>query len=244
MLPAWESLFYLSVDAYVSQGGWELTPNGGRRELAFPIAYQLVDSEQTRDTRMASRGFRHASSRGEAGPVAVMTPYEGRCRWCGRRLTVLLDLDLRHPTLGFLGLDGTRLRLVLCEECSLWNRLYMDVDLMGGVTWSVFNVAEGETIPGEELLFTPPTHRLGLGPRRASAVEVVARIDAWDVSQLGGLPNWVQDADYALCPACHQRMTFVGQVTPKLVTNRAIDGMLYGLLCLTCLRSIVIYQCT
>jgi hypothetical protein len=243
-LPAWDSLFYLSADAYVSEGGWALTPAGGRRELAFPIAYQLVAIEEARDERMASREPGHTSSRGEAEPVAVMTPHEGRCRWCGRRLTVLLDLDLRHPALAFLGLDGTRLRLVMCEECSLWNRLYMDVDLMGAADWSTLNAAEGETYPGDELLFTPPTHHLGLGPRCASAVEVAARGDGWDVSQLGGLPSWVQDADYALCPACHRRMTFVGQVTPEVVSDRAIDGVLYGLLCLECLRSTVIYQCT
>ncbi len=234
--PAWESLFYLSADAYVSEGGWELTPEGGRRELTFPIAYQLIDIEEARDERMASRG--------EAEPVAVMMPYERHCQWCGRRLTVLLDLDLRHPALAFLSLDGTRLRLVMCEECSLWNRLYMDVDLMGGSIWSTLNAAEAETYPGNEMLFTPPTHHLGLGPRCASPVEIAARGDGWDVSQLGGFPSWVQDADYVLCPTCHRRMTFVGQVTPEMVTDRAIDGVLYGLLCRECLCSTVIYQCT
>ncbi len=173
-----------------------------------------------------------------------MTPYEGHCRWCGRRLTVLLDLDLRYPALAFLGLDGTRLRLVMCEECSLWNRLYLDVDLMGGAEWSTLNAGEAETYSGNEMLFTPPTRHLGLGPRCASPVEVAARGDGWDVSQLGGFPSWVQDADYVLCPVCRRRMTFVGQITPEMVTDRAIDGVLYGLLCRECLHSTVTYQCT
>lgn len=230
----WESLLRLPVDAYVSEGGWELAAEETRRELTFPVACQLVDAA------IAQRDITDEEA------VAVMAPYDGHCRWCGRRLTALLDLNLRHPALAFLKLDGERLRLVMCEECSLWNHLYLDVDLSGGVQWSAFNAAESQGYLGEEgvMLFTPPSHRLVLGPQCASPFEVVARGDGWDVSQLGGMPGWVQDAGYPLCPECHRRMLFVGQVTPEAITDRGIDGVLYGLLCRECLHSTVIYQCT
>lgn len=230
----WQSLFNCSADAYTSEGGWELTAQGGRRELTFPVAYQLVDAE------VAQSDIEGKDA------VAVMVPYDDHCRWCGRRLTALLDLDLRHATLAFLNLDGERLRLVMCEECSLWNHLYFDVDLAGGVRWSAFNAEESQGYLGEEgeLLFTPPTHRLVLGPRRASPFEVAVHRGEKDDSQLGGMPGWVQDAEYRLCPECHRRMLFVGQVPPEAITNRGIDGVLYGLLCRDCLHSTVIYQCT
>lgn len=238
-LPNLDSLFYRSMSEYASEGGWEAKSGGGRRDLFFSVAYQLVTVEMVADVPSERESDKIA--------VAVMTAYEDRCRWCGRRLTALLDLDLRHPAMGFLGLAGKRLRIVMCEECSLWSQLFFDVDLLGRAEWSAFTGQKPETTFGPDdgrMVFTPVDHQLTRGPRCASPFEVVARGDQPDVSQLGGMPGWVQDAEYVMCPACQRRMMVVGQVAPEAITNRAIDGVLYGLLCLDCLCSTVIYQCT
>lgn len=231
----WGALFYLSADAIISEGGWELTSDGARRDLTFPIAYQLLDADSA-----------NADGDSSGGPVAVMTPYNGHCRWCGRRLTALFDLDLRHPALAFIGLDGTRLCLVICEECSLWNRLYMDVDLFGGAHWNARNESDGGVSPEDDstMYFTPPDHRLALGPRCASPTEVAARGADWDVSQLGGMPAWIQSAEYPSCPICQHKMLFIGEVALETVTDRAVDGVFYGFFCPTNLLTTAIYQCT
>lgn len=232
---AWGALFYLSAEDYASEGGWGLTTDKARRELTFLVAYQLVDREDT-DAKEDASG----------GPVAVMTPFDDHCRWCGRRLTALLDLDLRDPALTFLHLNGTRLRLVICEECSLWNRVYMDVSLAGGARWNAHNEREGQSYgAGDgEMWLTPTDHHLVLGPRCVSATEAVARGNDWDISQVGGMPGWVQNADYPPCPSCQRRMLFVGEVAVEVVTDRAIDGVFYGFLCPDCLLTTAIYQCT
>jgi hypothetical protein len=89
-----------------------------------------------------------------------------RRRWCGRRLTAHLDLHLRHPSLAFFGLAGERLLLAMCEEYSLWNHLYLVIDLNGGVAWSAHNAAEADIYldDRDKMLFTPPAHQLLLGP--------------------------------------------------------------------------------
>lgn len=245
-MPAWSSFFYRSPTEYASEGGWELTAGGKRRALTFTPAYQLVEVNQESTGGMLGGARRATVARDNIEPLTVMTPHEERCRWCDRRLTTLLELDLEHVALRELGLNGRRLRIVMCEECSLWNHLYIDVDLAGGARWSDYNSGETEVevIRGTEMNFSPPVRQLVLGPRCASITEVAARGDGWDVSQLGGMPSWVQDAEYTLCPRCHRPMTFVGQVTPEAITDRAIDGVLYGLLCPRCLCSIVTYQCT
>jgi hypothetical protein len=235
-MTSWGSLFYLSVDDYVSEGGWELTPEGERRDLYFPHAYQLVSSDMVSDANSSA--------------VTVAVPFEDHCYWCGRPLTVLLDLDLSHPALSFLPIDGRHLRLVMCEWCYIDKHLFMEIDFEGNARWSSFNTLTkaqaARWVPPDEtyMLFTPPDYHLVLGPPCASPFEVVTRADDWDVSQLGGMPGWVQDAEYVLCPSCHRRMTFVGQVMPGALTDRAVDGVLYALICLTCQLSTVTYQCT
>jgi hypothetical protein len=231
-MTTWESLFYLSIEDYVTEAGWELTAEGHRRDLYFQSAYQLVPVEEASDdTRSA---------------VGVIVPFEESCQWCGCPLTVLFDLDVSHPALSFLSLDGHRLRIIMCEGCFIGNTLFMEVDFEGNAHWSSFNTLQ---MPSADwyptrMLFTPPDHQLVLGPPCASPFEVVNSGDDWDISQIGGAPSWVQDANYVRCPSCRHRMIFVGQITPSAVTDRAVDGVLYGLMCFTCRLSAVIYQCT
>jgi len=228
----WSAVFYRAADEYMSEGGWESGVTGRRRELTYPVAYQLRESNEV--------------GGGAPRAVRILTPLEQQCRWCGRRLSALFDLDLTHKALAFLQLPGTRLRLALCEECSLWERIYFNVDLQGDVHWSDYSAPLGPPDTGTpgELLFSPPAYQLALGPRCASPYEVVAGDDVDATSQLGGMPGWVQDAEYVRCPACSKRMLFVGQILVEEITDLAIDGVLYALLCPACRVSTVTYQCT
>jgi hypothetical protein len=106
--PPWTSQLYIAPHAYAAQAGWELTTEGGRRDLYLPTCYELIVVDEPERTPS-----RHA--------VATSTPTETSCGWCGRELVALLDFDLRDPRCAFVseGLvttdpAGARLRIAHC----------------------------------------------------------------------------------------------------------------------------------
>lgn len=241
--PAWRTELFVPPEEYAPEAGWEVTPTGGRRDLFSSPAYELVLAE-----------LGEGESAGvAAGPVVVPGPehrkqeVDAKCAWCGRGLATLLDLNLRDARLAFLGLAGTRLRVAYCPCCSQFATIYTDVDLHGHVAWSASNerpdylddILSEDPPPG-----APPIERtLLLGPRRRTPAEAVG---GWgEESQLGGLPNWIQDAEYPRCPECGLRMPCIGQVKMEDVLSAPyVEGITYAFLCAGCGKAATTYQQT
>src|SRR5262245_7501344 len=70
-----------------------------------------------------------------AGIPQVVTDHEEACRWCGRAMTTLLNLDLTSPCLSPLGLDGRRLRIAACDVCSCNWTVFTAVGPDGESSW-------------------------------------------------------------------------------------------------------------
>lgn len=234
--PSWRADLYIPPEDYAEEAGWESTPTGGRRDLAYAPAFELITAEMARE--------------GNAGHpvVPVSGPLKDvQCQWCERPLAVLLVLDLRDPRLAFLGLAGTEVRIACCPFCSQFATVYTDVDTAGHVAWSAENILEEymarilqeDPRPEAPLVEQP----LFLGPQRHSVAEAVG---GWgEESQLGGLPNWIQDAEYPECPTCGQRMPCVGQVRMgDVLEARYIEGITYAFLCANCGKAATSYQQT
>jgi hypothetical protein len=252
--PPWRSDLYLAPHEYAAEAGWELTPDGGRRQLYRTTSYELVPIDEAELTPSA-----HAA--------AVATPHEALCGWCGRSLVTLLDIELRDPRCGFVvgepsntgvlapehSPDATRLRVAHCMWCSTYATLYTDVDLHGGSQWTVSNggpddkprileqVGDGL---GEDL-GDPQPRRLALGAPRRTPFEALGRfmLDVTGISQLGGHPEWIQDTAYPRCPDCQRRMVCIGQVSWEDIDGFA-EGSTYAFLCVPCGKAATVYQQT
>lgn len=249
--PPWRSQLSLAPHPheYAVEAGWELTQEGGRRELYRQTCYELIPADEPERTPS-----RHA--------VATSTPTEASCGWCGRTLVALLDMDLRDPRCAFI-LDGgatrsmtrsmvtgTRLRLAYCRWCSDYITLYTDVDLHGSVRWSDANeemprILERAGLGSDHHLPPPASRRLTLGPPRRTPFEAVGRfmLDETGISQLGGHPEWIQDAAFPVCPGCQRHMTYMGQVSWPDIDELA-EGSSYAFLCLPCGKGATTYQQT
>lgn len=231
----------LSSAAAALLAGWRLDVMSGRRDLYKPISYTLVPVEEPELTTSVQ-------------PVAVSTPLEVDCGWCGRQLVALLDIDLRDPrSVAVLGVEGMRVRVAHCRWCSVYATLYTDVDLEGGVKWSAANGAAGEKpaileqigTGAEEDLPESALQRLALGMPRRTAFETVGgfMLDMEGLSQFGGHPEWIQDCEYPICPACQAAMPCIGQVSWEDMDEFA-EGMTYAFLCLPCGVAATTYQQT
>lgn len=245
--PSWRSQLYIAPDEYTVDAGWELTPHNDRRELFYQSCYELVPVG----------GPDESGDSDKPHSVANGMPVEAACGWCGRALVTLLDIDLRDQRCAFVLSEteaplptGTRLRLAHCLWCSAYATLYTDVDLSGGVSWSAENEAmprilEQVGLGEDDELLPSATHRLTLGAKRRTPFEVVGRfmLDETGISQLGGHPEWIQDARYPLCPSCRRHMPYIGQVAWEDLDELA-EGSTYAFLCLPCGKAATIYQQT
>ena len=234
--PAWQSELYLAPWEYSREAGWELTPDGNRRDLYLSMAHevvQLVDGERVTDRSSA---------------LVLHLPEEGRCGWCGRQLVSLLSLDLRDQRLSFVMSSGSMLRIAICPWCSTYTTLFTDIDLEGASSWSNDNEErppildkipdDGET---EELIQQP----IALGTQRRTPFEVAGRfmLDMKNISQLGGHPEWIQDAEYPICPTCQRHMICIAQISWEDFEEYA-EGSTYAFVCLEDGKAATVYQQT
>jgi hypothetical protein len=232
--PHWDRPEY-RVPEYAYVGGWELTNDGRRRNLYYPTCHALIPLDK-------------APAEQSPGPVAVVTSAsdQGTCRWCQRALVTLFDLNLRDGRLHFLGVQGERLRLSMCLNCSLHTRVYTDFDLAGRTAWSGINPNQppdnGLSYYDDQDVLSLPRERLVFGPPRRTPYETSSRYWEPGLSQLGGMPEWVQDAEYPRCPVCQQTMLFIGQVEPLDLLWE--EGMIYAFACFPCGKATTGYQQT
>jgi hypothetical protein len=242
--PPWQSHLFLAAHEYAITAGWELMLDGGRRDLYHQTCYELIPADEPEFTPS-----RHA--------VAVSTPTDVSCGWCGRKLAALLDIDLHDPRCAFVVEGeaastkcGTRLRIAHCQWCSYYATLYTDVDLQGRVRWSDANedmpsILEKVGLGNVVDLPPPAPRRLVLGSKRRTPFEAVGRfrLDETGISQLGGHPDWIQDTDFPICPSCQRRMRCIGQVSWEDIEEIA-EGSTYAFLCLPCGKEASTYQQT
>jgi hypothetical protein len=233
--PAWSTSMYRAPEWFTLCAGWELTSDGKRRDLYFQESYDVIP-------------LPHAEAAGLdlPGPLAVATMQEERCGWCDRPLMTLFDLDLRDPRMAFLGLQGERLRIPICLNCSFQysfqdEHVFMDVDWFGRACWSPLNgerPADLHVYEEGNVNYVPPfpPPSFVLGAARRTPYECAG-------AHLGGCPDWPQqDADYPRCPVCQQTMLFLGQHDLDQVGIFGFEGYLYAFVCLACQKATMVQQ--
>jgi hypothetical protein len=213
--------------------GWELTANGERRDLCFSRSVELIRTEQTASF---------------PGIFTEQTATQEYCTWCQRPLRKVLDLDLRDPRCRWISTEGERLCLVVCTRCSFYTTTYLDITLNGEARWSPLNGEMPDLlhqIPDDDEMVELPAP-LGLGMERKTPFEAVGRflLDEKGTSQVGGYPDWIQDAFYPPCPACQQTMLYGGQVAFEDWDEDDGEGVFYLFLCLSCKKAATRYQQT
>jgi hypothetical protein len=209
------------IDSRARDAGWELTAEGGRRDLFHVECYQLVPHDQALG--------------GEApGPASVVAPHEESCGWCGRQLTTLFDIDLRDSRLTFLAPGWNHLRVAMCERCTGFGTVFTEVDGRGCSRWSSRN-RRPDYIGDGDSAWDFPKCGLVLG-RRRSPFE--AHPDLLDLpgggSQLGGFWMWMGEEPHPDCPKCGRAMGFVGQLQTTDAFGEVWDGTTYAWLCQDC----------
>lgn len=236
--PSWTPAYgrMAPFQIFTQYAGWELSPDGQRRDLCHQSCYELVPIEQIPTDSASS-------------PLNVFAPTDERCHWCGRPLVALFDCDLRDKRLAFLDKEREWLRILACPNCSVQDsRIITDIDASGNAHWSKANgeadqYLDRDLYGGYEDHMPTAKRHLVLGPPRKTPYETIGLYWHTGLSQIGGYPEWVQYPEYPLCPDCQQTMKFVGQLE---ITDMhpGEEGMLYAFFCAPCGKATTAYQQT
>ncbi|MEZ8804303.1 hypothetical protein AB6D78_24465 [Vibrio splendidus] len=226
--PEWEDELYIPAYQYSKEAGWELDSSNRKRNLFYERCYPLVP----------------AKSRPSASTCNTFTPSDHDCHWCGRPLTNLLEIDLTDSKFGFLGIQGQLLKITTCDVCASYSEaMYMEYDTLGHSRWSPYNVKpeylpdeanEWESVPNMPLVIS-----IEARPAHYAAYEFLPTT----FSQVGGMPTWIQDASYPVCPCCKSTMLFLAQISNDEIDEHS-EGVYYLYVCRNCKISAVNYQQT
>lgn len=218
--PPWRKKLYIPPSEYSTVAGWELT-SGGRRNLFYKDCFAIKPAISEPDKT-----------------VKVMEVTNLACPWCSRKLVNLIELDLSDDRFRGLHLRLPKLPVLTCDACTCFGVVYASVGQDGEAHWAHEN-QRPEILPDDPLSWKESSWggvRVALHQRRA--IEAVDWMEP-TVSQIGGLPSWVQDVEYPKCPDCHRVMSFIAQIDEAAFGS---DGIYYGFLCSNCMMTATTYQ--
>jgi hypothetical protein len=216
--PAWREDMYVPPESYSYEAGWELTSVGTRHNLYFNDAIELISTD------------------GASSPVVTGTTLDEACQWCHRELVTLFAIDFSDTRYQFLlpASGGDALLIPICPWCSYYESIFFDCTPTGQAQWNAHNGEKSlllRQLKDDGAATLPSTPPLMLGKRRRTPFEVVG-LD-YGLSQLGGHPAWINDAEYPECPRCSQRMPCIGQVSGG-EWHAMSEGIFYLFFCSSC----------
>lgn len=223
--PPWCDSLYVPPQDYSREAGWELTPEGKRRDLFFPQCFALEYGASS-----SPESFRAISARGDI------------CPWCSSKLTNLFEVKLATYGLSYDAEWPSQVEVLTCEVCTAFGTVISSIDHNGRANWSPRNVRPGCLPDDSDSWGRLPQDSLRVAERR-SAVYAADQFLPTKFSQLGGHPTWVQESAYPKCLECSQTMMFLAQIDHQDIEQYS-EGTYFAFVCLDCMATATAYQQT
>jgi len=222
--PPWVEKLYVPPHRYAEEAGWELTPEGARRNLFLSVAYPLVRPNSTRNV---------------SDLVRVGIPAEDICPWCGRNLIGMLHFN----DIGNVLHDQWKgaVRVLTCHVCSCYGHIFAKRNNKNFAKWHSMNAKPDYLPPDSSDWESFPESPLAMATETRHFMETANWLlpDA-SFSQVGGLPTWIQYSKYPTCPECSKKMRFIGQISNE--DFEEAEGIYYAFYCETCGVTATNYQ--
>lgn len=225
--PRWCSGLFVGPAHYANVAGWELGTHA-RRNLFHDECWAITPAPPN---QVSDKSLR------------LMHGVSGSCPWCQRQLTHLVELDLADERFAFLGVVGQKLPILTCDACTCYGTGFMFSRIApDGTVRLADENKRPDWLPDDASSWEQPWKEV---PVRLHQRRAIHAVDGWDfiaLSQIGGLPTWVQDSEYPKCPDCSGTMKFVAQVDNGQFPHH--EGVYYAFLCASCRVTATTYQQT
>lgn len=225
--PFWRKQLCVGPAQYALQAGWEIVA-GKQRDLCFQTCLAVSP---------AAEGSQPDAS------LRVFDENQQLCPWCHRPLVSLVKLDLTNPRFSFLEMSGPQLDVVTCDMCTCFGEfVFGQLDERGAGSWAPEN-RPPKFLPKDRGTWQrSPWAGVGVCLTPRSIYHAADWCLPTRLSQIGGLPAWVQDADYPKCIRCDRTMMFLAQIDNAQFPRN--EGIYYAFVCPTCRTTATTYQQT
>jgi hypothetical protein len=226
--PHWHSGLFVGPAHYANVAGWELDGHG-RRNLFHDECWAIAPAPADEASDESLR---------------LMHEVDQNCPWCRRKLIHLVELNLADERFSFLGVSGEKLPILTCDACTCFGTGFMFSRIAPDGTarladenkrpdWLPKDASTWGSSPWKDV-------RVRLLQRRA--IHAVDWCMPVSISQIGGLPAWVQDSAFPTCPDCSRTMKFAAQIDNGQFPSH--EGVYYAYLCASCRVTATTYQQT
>ena len=223
--PSWRSGLFVGPADYAQVAGWELGAQR-RRDLFHHECWAVTSATPSQTSDRSLR---------------LMQEVDQRCPWCERQLVHMVELNLRDERFGFLGISGETLPILTCDACTCFGTGFMFSRFSDGTARLAAENKRPQWLPDDVASWArSPWKNQPVHLHRRHAIRAVDWCMPVTISQVGGLPSWVQDPSFPKCPDCSATMRFVAQLDNGQFPNH--EGVYYAFLCGSCHVAATTYQ--
>jgi hypothetical protein len=219
--PQWTTSLFVAPAEYLPAAGWRLDDAGARHDLISLDCFRLA-----------------ISSDAAAADVACRIALAEKCPSCGGPQSLLFDFT-RAKGQQFTGafLDAPR-RVACCLHCSCFGTVFTRYHRDGSAEWLA--PIEPCRFPNDDPENCESCYR-ALEAACIPPFACAEPFDFSDASTLGGIPMWIQDAEFPHCLDCGRLMRFLAQHDNGPLGE---EGLYYAFFCAECRVAAVTYQQT
>ncbi len=217
--PSWRRSLHVPPENYAHQAGWEIDEAGKRRNL-YSTPCRVIQKAPIQS----------------ASKIAIATKSTASCRWCNNSLVNLFDFSECENEM----VEGPH-RIATCSRCSCYGPVFAELDSSGFGAWCPENPRPSYLPESFEDWPELPNVTLSIVPTPRLPFHATDWCAEPVVSQVGGLPTWIQDAEYPSCVRCQRTMRFVAQLAHDEIESPS-EGIYYAFYCASCRLTATSYQ--
>jgi hypothetical protein len=219
--PRWAESLHVPLEEYLLSAGWCLDEARNRRDLICLDCFRLIV----------------ASDFATANVICRKTLTEN-CPSCGGPQIVLFDFKEANGDRFISVLPEAPRRVVCCLHCSCYGPVFTRYYADGSTDW-LSPVEPSEFAYGDNDSPEPCYRMLEAAP--IAPFTLAEPYSLSDASTLGGIPMWLQNAEFPRCIDCGRFMTFLAQHDNGPIGE---EGIYYAFFCAPCKIASVTYQQT
>ena len=224
-LPSWCG--ELRPHQFAEHAGWELTDQGGRRNLFTETAHPLLSPNIASNVDQT---------------VKIGLTAKENCGWCNRTMVNLIEFAHIESMIPDQGIGPVR--VVTCQICTCYGGpLFIKNGQNDEAIWHECNRMPSYLPPASEEWGAFPTAVMSTDTRHFLQAANWSMVPGVSFSQVGGLPTWIQGPEFPSCPDCSQKMPFIGQISNADFMQYG-EGIYYAFRCPHCDVTATFYQQT
>ena len=216
--PKWREKLHVGPKAYAMEGNWCMEDDK-KKSLIFDKCYAIVEDEDAQEVHNNLYGG----------------PSEDRCPHCESQYVNLLRLDGEAPQLQGFDIKG-KLTVKTCMSCLPYgDYIFCKYDENGESKVVYHESGDGDEIDDEDQT-QAEDHCFVLSEKPVA----MRYCNEWHGSAVGGVPQYIDDANYPACPECGKVMKHLAQLGEEYTEY----GNIYVRVCQSCKIAATNYQQT